>query len=107
VNIEICEAFRVDERGEVSFAQLIEYSGLPEGEVRELVAYGALVPHDPGAASWSFDASALSIARTARRLRRDFELDANAVSLLLSYVERIRDLEGQLRALRAGAAVRR
>ena len=107
MNIEICEALRIDERGELSFAQLIEYSGLPEGEVRELVAYGALAPHDPGAASWSFDVSALAIARTAQRLRHDFELDANAVSLLLSYVERIRDLERQLRALRAGVAVGR
>jgi chaperone modulatory protein CbpM len=107
VNIEICEALRIDERGELSFMQLIEYSGLPEGELRELVAYGALAPHDPSAASWSFDASALAIARTAKRLRHDFELDANAISLLLSYVERIRDLEEQLRALRAGVAVGR
>jgi len=107
VNIEICEALRIDEHGELSFAQLIEYSGLPEGELRELVAYGALVPRDPGAAAWSFEASALSVARTAQRLRHDFELDANAISLLLSYVERIRDLEEQLRALRAGVAVGR
>lgn len=102
MNIEICEALHIDERGELSFAQLIEYSGLPEGELRELVAYGALAPHDPTAASWSFDASALTVARTAQRLRHDFELDANAVSLLLTYVARIRNLEDELRALRAG-----
>ena len=107
MNIEICEALHIDERGELSFAQLIEYSGLQEGELRELVAYGALVPHDPTAASWSFDATALTVARTAQRLRHDFELDANAVSLLLSYVERIRNLEEELRALKAGVLSRR
>jgi chaperone modulatory protein CbpM len=104
VKIEICEAVHVGEGGEISFAQLIEYSGLPEGEVRELVAYGVLIPLDPAAALWSFDASALRAARLAERLRHDFELDANAVSIVLTYVERIEALEEELRALRAGAA---
>jgi chaperone modulatory protein CbpM len=101
VNIEVCEALHVDEHGEVSFTQLIEYSGLPEGALRELVAYGAIAPIDPGARSWSFTVSALGLARTAERLRRDFELDANAVSVVLRYMERIEALENELRALRA------
>jgi len=104
MNIELCEALHMDEHGVVSFAQLIEYSGLPEGEVRELVAYGALSPLDPAAASWTFAVSALGVARAAERLRHDFELDANAVSLLLSYAKRIQELEEELRALRAGVA---
>jgi chaperone modulatory protein CbpM len=104
MRIEISEAITIGEGGEISFAQLIEYSGLPEGELRELVAYGALAPRDPAAPSWSFDASALHAARLAERLRRDFELDANALSVVLRYVERVEALEAGLRALRAGAA---
>ena len=106
MNIEICEALHVDERGEVSFAQLVEYSGLPEGDLRELVAYGAIAPIDPAARSWSFTVSALGVARTAGRLRHDFELDANAVSVVLRYMERIDALERELHALRSGAARR-
>jgi chaperone modulatory protein CbpM len=43
------------------------------------------------------------VARKAKRLRIDFELDAHAVSVLLGFVERIEALENELHALRAGA----
>jgi hypothetical protein len=104
VKIEISEAVQIDPRGEVSFAQLIECSGLPETELRELVAYGALAPVDPEAAAWIFGASAVRVARLAGRLQHDLELDANAVSLLLRCIERIDALEDELRAMRAGVA---
>jgi len=104
MRVEISEAITIGEGGEITFAQLIEYSGLPEHELRELVTYGALAPRDPAAASWSFDASALRAARLAERLRHDFELDANALSVILRYVERVEALEAELRALRAGVA---
>jgi hypothetical protein len=43
----------------------------------------------------------ITVARTARRLREDFELDPHAVSLLLAYLDRIHELEEELCALRA------
>lgn len=104
MKIEISEALTIGEGGEISFAQLVEYSGLSESELRELIDYGALKPRDPAARSWSFDASALRAARLAERLHRDFELDANALAIVLSYIERIEELEQELRALRAGVA---
>jgi hypothetical protein len=104
VNIETCEALRVDERGELSFAQLIEYSEMTEADLRELVEYGALVPVDPATPSWMFRADTLLIARSAGRLRRDFDLDLHGVSVLLRFIERIEELEAELRAVRAGAA---
>ena len=103
MKIEISEALMIED-GEISFAQLVEYSGLSERALRELIDYGALLPRDPAVQPWSFDASALRAARLAERLRRDFELDANALSLVLSFVTRIEELEEELRALRAGAA---
>jgi chaperone modulatory protein CbpM len=104
MNIEICEALRIDERGEIDWRQLIEVSGLPEMELRELVDDGALMPVDMAAPSWSFDAHALVLARTAGRLRRELDLDAHALAVVLRFVERIEELEAELRALQAGVA---
>ena len=106
MNIETLEALRVDERGEIGWAQLIEVSGLSDAELAELVDDGALVPVDPAAPSWTFAAHAVVVARTAGRLYRDFDLDAHGLAVVLRFVARIEELERQLRALRAGAAAR-
>lgn len=95
------EAVRLDEFTEITWTQLVSACGLPEGEVRELVRYGALVPRDPQAPTWTFEARWLVVARHASRLRRDFDLDPHGVSVLLSFVERIEALESELRSLRA------
>jgi chaperone modulatory protein CbpM len=95
------EAVRLDEFTEITWTQLVSACGLPEGEVRELVRYGALVPRDPQAPTWTFEAHWLVVARHASRLRRDFDLDPHGVSVLLSFVERIEALESELRSLRA------
>ena len=80
---------------------LADLSGLSEAEVVELVEYGALTPADVAAGQWMFSMRSIAIARTAYRLREDFELEPHGVSLLLAYLDRIRDLEAQLCALRA------
>lgn len=95
------DAIRLDEFTEITWTQLVSACGLPEGEVRELVRYGALVPRDPEAPTWTFEARWLVVARHASRLRRDFDLDPHGVSVLLSFVERIEALESELRSLRA------
>jgi chaperone modulatory protein CbpM len=48
-----------------------------------------------------FSAVSITVARTARRLRDDFELEPHGVAVLLAYLDRIRELEAQLRALQA------
>ena len=95
------DAMHLDMMAEVTWIELVTASGLPEAELRELVRYGALVPRDPDAPTWTFEARWLVVARTASRIRHDFELDPHAVSVVLSYVERIERLEVELRALRA------
>ena len=106
MNIETYEALRIDELGEISFAQLIECSGMTEGELRELVEYGALAPVDPATPSWMFRGDTLPIARNAGRLRREFDLDPHGIAVLLQFLERIEELEAELRALRAGVATK-
>ena len=95
------DAVRLDSVTEITWTQLLSASGLPEGELRELVHYGALVPRNPDAPAWTFEARWLVVARTASRLRHDFELDPHGVSVVLSYVERIEQLEAEVRKLRA------
>ena len=104
MNIETTEALRVDELGEITFAQLIECSEMSDAELRELIDYGALVPLDPGTSSWMFRAETLTIARNAGRLRREFDLDVHGIAVLLRFIERIEELEAELRALRATVA---
>lgn len=95
------DAMYLDAIAEVTWTQLVSASGLPESELRELVRYGALVPHDPDAPAWTFEARWLVVAKTASRIRHDFDLDPHGVSVVLSYVERIERLEAEIRALRA------
>ena len=98
MNAPVQDALRFDTVTEVTWTQLVHASGLSEAEV---VQYGALVPRDPAAAPLTFESRWLVVARTASRLRRDFDLDPHGVSVVLSFVERIESLEAELRALRA------
>ena len=95
------ETVRVDMVSEVSWTQMVTASGLSEAELAELVRYGAIVPRDPAATAWTFEAHWLFVARKASRLRRDFDLDPHGVSVLLCYLDRIEALEAELRAMRA------
>ena len=94
-------AIWLHERLELALEELCELSGLSEAELRELVDYGVLAPIDPDAQRWAFGADRLVVARSARRLRQDFDLDPHAVALVVALLERVRDLEEELRDLRA------
>ena len=95
------DALRFETLAEITWTQMVHASGLTEAELTELVQYGALVPRDPSATAWTFEARWLVVARTASRLRRDFELDPHGVSVVLSFLDRIESLEAELRSLRA------
>jgi chaperone modulatory protein CbpM len=113
MKVELTEAQWLHEQAEISVEQLAELTGLSPELLRELVDYGALIPVNaapPGDAEspdvqvseqWSFAADCVVAVRTARRLRDDFELDPNALSVALMLIERIQKLEAQLRELRS------
>lgn len=98
---DVAEVAWLDERQEITFAELLASCGLAEAELRELVDYGALVPSGGAPGDWTFYASCVVTMRSARRLRNDLELDTPALALTLSLLERIHGLEAQLRELRA------
>ena len=113
MKVELTEAQWLHEQAEISVEQLAELTGLSPEVLRELVDYGALVPVNADApvdaeppdvqisGQWSFAADCVVAVRTARRLRDDFDLDPNALSVALMLVERIQKLEAQLRELRS------
>jgi chaperone modulatory protein CbpM len=89
------------EHYEFSLPELCELSGLTEAELRGLVERGAIAPVDPLARDWTFSADRLVDARSAYRLRRDFDLDQEGLALAIALLGRVRDLEEELRGLRA------
>ncbi|MBC8008367.1 MAG: hypothetical protein H7X76_10010 [Prolixibacteraceae bacterium] len=98
---ELTDAQWLHEQTEVSFEELAELSGLSPELLRELVDYGALIPVDIRSTQWSFTADCVVTVRTVSRLREDFDLDANALSVAVTLVERIHGLEAQLQRLRS------
>lgn len=82
----------LDDDSECSTGELVEHSRFLEVEVLELMNCGALPVHS---------GRALSAARLAARLRRDFELDLQGVALALTLLRRIDALEAENARLRA------
>ena len=86
---------------QLRLSELADLADLSEAELLELVDCGALTPDEGPPGQWVFSLTSLTVARTARRLREDFELEPHGATLLLVFVERIRRLEDELRDLRA------
>jgi len=91
----------VTESEEYSFAELVAVSGLPEAQLRELIDYGALQPANPEAARLTFSGQCLLSVRAAHRIQASFELEPHGLALVVSLLERIRELEARLAHLHA------
>jgi hypothetical protein len=85
----------------VTLSELSELSGLTPEALEDLVSTGAIQPIKSQATDQRYGAAAVTAARHARRLCNDFDLDSQALPLVLGLLERIEGLEQQLRALRA------
>ena len=93
---ELTELIWLDEQHEVSLDELVELSGLSQLELHELVESGALLPNNSAAETWQFSSHCIVSIRKLSRLKQDFELEQNALSLMLVFLERIRVLEFKL-----------
>lgn len=80
--------------------QLAEVSGLSTDEIADLIENGIITPVDDRAQPLAFRMESMVTARTARRLRDDFDLDRHGVALALILLAQIEDLEAELRAAR-------
>jgi chaperone modulatory protein CbpM len=90
----------LDEQRIVSLAELSEVSGLAETELLELV-YAGVIPGRESGGAYAFSAGVVTLARTACRLRDDFELEGHGLGVALKLLERVRDLEREIARLRA------
>jgi chaperone modulatory protein CbpM len=95
------EVLWLDERRVVSLTELLEFSGLRETELLDLVQTGAIPAREAPGGGLAFSARVVTVARTACRLRDDFELDTPGLGVALRLLERVRDLEGEIARLRA------
>lgn len=104
--VELTEAIWLDERQQFSLTELAELSGLSAAELQHLLECEAVLPVTAAEAASEarFSAECLALARTASRLRNDFDLDANGLALTLRLLNRIRELEAELLYLRAQSA---
>lgn len=92
----------LDAQRGIAQAELARMCALSVDELEELVEYGALVPivsDEPDGRQ--FSAACVPPLREAARLRRHYDLDLFTVSLLLGYLQRIAQLEQQLRSVHA------
>ena len=84
-----------------SFEHVVEVSGLSAAELHELIETGVIQPSNDDPANYFFHTQCIVVARKARRLRDDFELDTRGLSLALSLLRRMEDLEAEIAYLRA------
>ena len=96
-------AFWMDSRTRLSVSEIAQSCGITETVVHELVDYGALKPAGAGPTEWLFSAECVVSVRKAARLCGDLELETSAMALVISFLERIQELEAQVRRLRAQA----
>ena len=103
MTLDFAQAVYIDDDGTVTFAQLVERSGLTAGELSDLVECGALVAVPAGPSSWTFSERCVVAARTARRLRDEYALDdSHSLVLVLRLTQRIEALEEALRRAARG-----
>lgn len=101
MTIESGDAQWPDEHIGIAIAELVEISGLPEPVLHELADCGVLLRAGPHPARWTVTVGTLRSLRTVCRLREDFDLDPNALAITLRLLDRISELEEQLRQLKA------
>jgi len=104
---QISSAIWLNESGVCSIEHLAEVSGLSLEDIHDLVDSGVITPVESGAKTLSFHLQYVTIVKTARRLRDDFELDRHGVAVALVLLRRIRALEFELQELAAGNAPHR
>jgi chaperone modulatory protein CbpM len=92
MKIEVTEVTWLDQQIEYSLEELAERSHLSQAELEVLIDSGVISTRD---------SRALEAARTAARLRGDFEVDLHGLALAMTLLRRIEELETEVCGLRA------
>jgi len=98
--IEHTEMMWLDERHQVNLDELVALSGMSLEELRTLLDSGAIVPCNAETQTkedeLQFSSHYIDTIRTLVRLQQAFELEQNALSLMMVFLERIQNLEREL-----------
>ena len=101
MTIQITESVWLNASDICSLDHLVQVSGLSNDVLLNLVEAGILEPANKDPDNYFFPVSCIVVARKARRLRDDFELDAEGLAVAVNLLRRIDKLETQLQALQA------
>lgn len=101
MNAQVVEVGWLDARETLTAEELSRVCGLSAAELDELIDYGALDPIRRTGSERVFSAEWVAPLRAAGRLRQDFDLDMFAVAILLGLLNRIEELEREVKSLRA------
>ncbi len=93
----------VEEQPGLSLAELARACGMPPEALMEYVRLGVIEPDAPGPDApvrrWRFRAESVMRLHRAARLRRDLEIDAGAVALVLDLLEEMERMRARMRCL--------
>jgi len=104
MTVHITESIWLNASDICSFEHLIQVSGLSPDALLDLIEAGVIEPTNRDPANYFFTVDCIVIARTARRLRDDFDLDPQGLALAINLTQRIDKLEAELHRLRAALA---
>jgi chaperone modulatory protein CbpM len=97
MKISVAEWIYLDDQGICSAEHLMEISGLSDTELGDLIDTGVIPAVDDTAQVKSFALRHVVTAKIARKLRDDFELDLQGLTLAMTLVRRIESLESALK----------
>lgn len=83
----------------VGLEEMVRLSGLRRDAIEELAEAGCFSEAPRRGGDWLFDARSGDLARRARRLRCDFELNESGAALALTLLAHIERLEARLHEL--------
>jgi len=87
----------MEDPAELTLSELARLSGLSREALRALVECGLIEPRSNARGGRRFSVRSVRVARRARRLRADFDLNASGLVLALTLLQRIETLEARLR----------
>ena len=97
MNREIDQSIWLNDVDVCQIDHLIEVSGLSLEEIEDLINHEIIVPQDRNANPRFFYLHYVMTVKMARRLRDDFQLDRNGLSLALTLLQRVQALEEELK----------
>lgn len=101
MTVHISETVWLNASDTCSLEYIVGVSGLSRQDVLDLVETGVLEPASCEQDNYSFHTECAVLARKARRLRDDFELDIQGLTLAMSLLRRMDELQAEISSLRA------